>query len=140
MKKQIFSIAAIAALLYSCGQNKSESYVAETTDDTAEVVEVAEAEDPASEDVYVATDTEPASSQSTNWDALLDEYEDYMNQTVKMAKKAQSGDMSAMTEYASLLEKAERLQKKFENAGNDMTPAQVARLNKIATKLSQQMM
>lgn len=137
MKKQVISIAAIAALLYSCGQNKSESCVAETTDETAEVVE---AEDPASEDVYVATETEPASSQSTNWDALLDEYEDYMNQTVKMAKKAQSGDMSAMTEYASLLEKAQRLQKKFENAGNDMTPSQVARLNKIATKLSQQMM
>ena len=72
MKKQIFSIAAIAALLYSCGQNKSESYVAETTDETAEVVEVAEAEDPVSEDVYVATETESASSQSTNWDALLD--------------------------------------------------------------------
>lgn len=137
MKKQVISIAAIAALLYSCGQNKSESHAAETTNETTEVVE---AEDPASEDVYVVTETEPASSQSTDWDALLDEYEDYMNQTVKMAKKAQSGDMSAMTEYASLLEKAQRLQKKFENAGNDMTPAQVARLNKIATKLSQQMM
>lgn len=48
--------------------------------------------------------------------------------------------MSVMTEYASLLEKAESLQKKLESAEADMTPAQVARLNKIAMKLSQQMM
>lgn len=138
MKKQFIAIAAMVALLSSCGQKKSETAVIETANDT-EVVEVV---DPASETLAVSAEaeTEPSSSQSSNWDALLDEYEDYMTQAVKMAKKAQSGDMSVMTEYASLLEKAQSLQKKLESAENDMTPAQVARLNKIATKLSQQMM
>lgn len=138
MKKQFIAIAAMVALLSSCGQKKSETAVIETANDT-EVVEVV---DPASETLAVSAEaeTEPSSSQSNNWDALLDEYEDYMTQAVKMAKKAQSGDMSVMTEYASLLEKAQSLQKKLESAENDMTPAQVARLNKIATKLSQQMM
>lgn len=138
MKKQFIAIAAMVALLCSCGQKKSETAVIETANDT-EVVEVV---DPASETLAVSAEaeTEPSSSQSSNWDALLDEYEDYMTQAVKMSKKAQSGDMSVMTEYASLLEKAQSLQKKLESAENDMTPAQVARLNKIATKLSQQMM
>ncbi len=138
MKKQFIAIAAMVALLCSCGQKKTETAVVETANDT-EVVEVV---DPASETLAVSAEaeTEPSSSQSNNWDALLDEYEDYMTQAVKMAKKAQSGDMSVMTEYASLLEKAQSLQKKLESAENDMTPAQVARLNKIATKLSQQMM
>ncbi len=110
--------------------------------ETANDTEVVEVVDPASETLAVSAEaeTEPSSSQSNNWDALLDEYEDYMTQAVKMAKKAQSGDMSVMTEYASLLEKAQSLQNKLESAENDMTPAQVARLNKIATKLSQQMM
>jgi type IV secretory pathway component VirB8 len=138
MKKQFIAIAAMVALLCSCGQKKTETAVVETANDT-EVVEVV---DPASETLAVSAEaeTEPSSSQSNNWDALLDEYEDYMTQAVKMAKKAQSGDMCVMTEYASLLEKAQSLQKKLESAENDMTPAQVARLNKIATKLSQQMM
>lgn len=138
MKKQFIAIAAMVALLCSCGQKKSETAVDETINETT----VMEAVDPASETLAVSAEAEaePSSSQSTNWDALLDEYEDYMTQAVKMAKKAQSGDMSVMTEYASLLEKAESLQKKLESAEADMTPAQVARLNKIATKLSQQMM
>ncbi len=138
MKKQFIAIAAMVALLCSCGQKKSETAVDETIDETT----VMEAVDPASDTLAESAEAEaePSSSQSTNWDALLDEYEDYMTQAVKMAKKAQSGDMSVMTEYASLLEKAESLQKKLESAEADMTPAQVARLNKIAMKLSQQMM
>lgn len=143
MKKQIISIAAMVALLCSCGQNESRSSVAETSYGTAEEVE---AEEPASEAIVETVEVEeevkdePSSAQSNNWDALLDEYEDYMTQAVKMAKKAQSGDMSAITEYTSLLEKAESLQKKLESAEKDMTPAQAARLSKIATKLSQQLM
>ena len=141
MKKQIISIAAMVALLCSCGQNESRSSVAETSYGTAEEVEAEEPETIV-ETVEVEEEVkdEPSSAQSNNWDALLDEYEDYMNQAVKMAKKAQSGDMSAITEYTSLLEKAESLQKKLESAEKDMTPAQAARLSKIATKLSQQLM
>ena len=50
------------------------------------------------------------------------------------------GDMSVMTEYSSTLEQAQRLADKLENAEGDMTPAQVARLNKIASKMAQGVM
>ena len=45
-----------------------------------------------------------------------------------------------MTEYASLLESAESLQKKLENASSNLSAAQAARLNKIAAKMAQAMM
>lgn len=88
----------------------------------------------------IDTSTENNTVSSSDWDALLDEYEIYVNKLVDIYKKVQSGDMNAMTEYASLLESAENLNRKLENAKNDMNPAQVARLNKIVSKMSQSMM
>lgn len=90
---------------------------------------------PAEEEV-----SEPATAASNNWDKVLDEYEDYCNKVSSLSKKAMAGDMSAMTEYASLVENAESLSNKLENAEDEMTTAQVARLNKIAQKMAQSMM
>lgn len=81
-----------------------------------------------------------ASSGGEDWDKILDEYEKYCDKTVALAKKAQAGDISAMTEYASLLESAESLQKKLEKAGSDLTAAQAARMNKIAAKMAKAML
>lgn len=39
-------------------------------------------------------------ADSSDWDKLLDEYEQYVDQYVKTYKKAMNGDMSAMAEYA----------------------------------------
>ncbi len=99
-----------------------------------------ESVDPAAEDY---DDDEPEvteSKSSAEVDKLLDDYEDYMKQTIKLAKKAQGGDMSAMTEYTSLLEKAESLSNKLENFEGEMTAAQLARLQKIAAMAAQAMM
>ena len=81
-----------------------------------------------------------ADSGNEDWDKILDEYDAYCTKLVAYAKKAKAGDMSAMTEYASLLESAESLQKKLENAGSDLSAAQAARLNKIAAKMANAMM
>lgn len=103
-----------------------------STVDTEEVAEEAVA----AEEVTA----EASSTSSEDWDKILDEYEKYCDKTVALAKKAKAGDISAMTEYASLLESAESLQKKLENAGSDLTAAQAARLNKIAAKMAKAMM
>ena len=79
-------------------------------------------------------------SSGEDWDKILDEYESYCNKLVAAAKKAQSGDVSVMTEYASLLESAESLQKKLENASSSLSVAQATRMNKIATKMAKAMM
>ncbi|MDE5650058.1 MAG: hypothetical protein K2I35_03445 [Duncaniella sp.] len=94
----------------------------------------------AQEDAEESTDSNIANNESTgtsnNWDSVLDDYEEFVDKYIKLVKKAQSGDLSAMTEYATCLEKAESLQSKLEDAKSDMTPAQIARMNKIITKLS----
>ena len=83
-----------------------------------------------------ADDGASASSGGEDWDKILDEYEKYVDKTVALYKKAQAGDISAMTEYASLLESAQSLQEKLENAGSDLSTAQAARLSKIAAKMA----
>lgn len=66
----------------------------------------------------------------------MDEYEEYIDDYIKFYKKAQTGDMSAMTEYASMLEKAESLSKKLEKAQDDLTASQAARFLKLQQKLT----
>ncbi|MDE6193961.1 MAG: hypothetical protein K2M83_08265 [Muribaculaceae bacterium] len=96
------------------------------------------AEEVVAEEV-VADDGASASSGSEDWDKVLDEYEEFIDKAVAYAKKVNEGDISAMVEYASMLESAESLQKKLENAGSNLSAAQAARLNKISIKLAQSM-
>lgn len=109
---------------------------------TEEVAEEAGAGEEVAEEAGAGEEVaaEASSSSGEDWDKILDEYEKYCDKTVAVAKKAQAGDISAMTEYASLLESAESLQQKLENAGPALTAAQAARLNKIAAKMAKAMM
>ncbi len=97
---------------------------------SSETVEIEE------DDVEVET----VAAGSEDWDSILNEYEAYCNKLVAAAKKAKAGDVTVMTEYASLLESAESLQKKLENAGSNLSAAQAARLNQIAQKMANAMM
>ncbi len=75
------------------------------------------------------------STASDNWDKLLDEYEKYVDQYIKTYKKAMSGDMAAMAEYAKLAEKAEKLTDKIDKAKGEMSNAQRKRYMKITQKM-----
>lgn len=77
-----------------------------------------------------------SSKSSTNWDAVLNEYESYVNQYIALMKKVQKGDVSAMSEYPKMLEKAERLSDKLEDAEDEMTSTQLSRYMKITNKLA----
>ena len=70
-----------------------------------------------------------------NWDKLLDEYEKYVDQYIKTYKKAMKGDMSAMTEYVKLAEKAQTIANKLEKAEDEMSTAQLKRYTKITEKM-----
>lgn len=50
----------------------------------------------------------PKKKSGNNWDSVLDDYEEYFDQYVKLLKKAKNGDVSALTEYAKMLEKAQK--------------------------------
>ena len=70
-----------------------------------------------------------------NIDKLLDEYEKYVDQYIKVYKKAQNGDLSALTEYVKLAEKAQKLSDKLEKAEDEMSVAQMKRYAKITEKM-----
>ena len=76
------------------------------------------------------------SNSSNNWDKILDNYEIYVDRYIQLAKKAQNGDISAISEYAQCLEKAEELQKQLENADSNLSTNQLNRFNKIIAKLA----
>lgn len=81
-------------------------------------------------------DTEVASvsSSSNNWDQLLDEYEEYVNDLISLTKKVKNGDPSAIADYTSVLNDCQSLSNKMAKAKSNLTSAQLKRLNQIANK------
>lgn len=80
----------------------------------------------------------PAASSGTSsssYSEILDEYEDYMKQLQSMMKKASKGDLSAITDYAGLLKKAESLSEKLEGLEDEMTPADLKKLGDLQSSM-----
>ncbi len=93
-----------------------------------------EAEDPIELDDDI--DDYEETSSSDDWDSVLDDYEEYVDSYIRLFKKAQNGDLSAMSEYASMLDKANSLSNKLEKAEDSMTSKQLARYEKITLKMA----
>jgi len=98
-----------------------------------------------STDNSVSTDN---SSSNENWDEILNNYEkfakDYIDYTKKIVALQKKGDDASMTEVATLMPQAMQLNQdaaelgeKLQNAGSDLTSAQMTRYTKILTKFSQ---
>lgn len=83
-----------------------------------------------------SNDESVSSSGSEDWDDVLKSYEDYIDQYIKLLKKAKNGDASALSEYPAMMEKATDLAGKLENAGNDLTPTQASKFAKLQVKLA----
>ena len=74
-------------------------------------------------------------SGDENFDEWLNEYEEYYNCYISLLKKASKGDMSAIAEYTKMWQKALAMSNKMEKVKGDLTPAQLARFQKIQAKL-----
>ena len=84
----------------------------------------------------MTTSSVAAASSSSDWDSILDSYEKYVNEYIAVYKKVQAGDMSAYSKMASLMEKYQKLAEQLENASDELTSSQLARLQKINAKLA----
>lgn len=82
---------------------------------------------------------ESAGSGSEDMDALLASYEEYVDKYISYLKKAKNGDMTALVEYPSLMQKAEEFCEKLEKVKGDMSSSQLERLNKISRKMMKAM-
>lgn len=109
---------------------KDVSFYKEQTYDSSESSEVADDEVADSD-----TDVESDDISNSNVDELLKTYSEYVDKYIKFMKKAANGDLSAMTEYASLLKKAQELDEKLKEVKGDMTTAQMNKFLEIQKKM-----
>ena len=88
----------------------------------------------------ITDNVKPSSTKESvsdaDWDKVLDEYESYVNSYVKLAKKANKGDMTALAEYPDMLKNAQSLGNELSNAKVTMTPKQLKRYMAIQTKIT----
>lgn len=79
-------------------------------------------------------ETEETASSDVDFDDYLDSYEEYMDQYISLLQRASDGDMTAMSEYPAIMQKAKEMGDKMEKLSGDLTPAQLARFQKLQMK------
>lgn len=152
-------VATAGLLITSCGggnSNNDNSYSEDETTDFSEVIDATEdaleefegvtesldAIEEVVENIDVETEeeaeeeTSTTSTASNDFDEVLDSYEEYVDQYVSYMKKAANGDMSALTEYPALMEKAQEVSKKLEDSKDEMSAAQASRYMQITNKMT----
>ena len=154
-------VATAGLLITSCGggnSNNDNSYSEDETTDFSEVIDATEdaleefegvteslgAIEEVVENIDIETEeeaeeeeeTSTTSSASNDFDEVLDSYEEYVDQYVSYMKKAANGDMSALTEYPALMEKAQEVSKKLEDSKDEMSAAQASRYMQITNKMT----
>ena len=71
-----------------------------------------------------------------NIDKYLDAYEKYVDKYISYVQKAAKGDMSAFSEYPTLMKQAQECSEKLQKVKGEMTSVQCARFNKITMKMA----
>ena len=77
-----------------------------------------------------------SNTETPDWDELLDSYEQFVDQYISLVKKASKGDVTAIAEYPSVMEKATEFAEKMKGAQSDMSSSQWARYMEITNKMS----
>lgn len=126
---KIFKEGAYIVIKPNDPDAKYEEYKGKSSN--AEVVE--SSDDTITEDEDIAVSSSSSSSQ--DWDAMLDSYEEYVDNYISLLKKAANGDRSAMAEYPALMKKAQEFSNEMKNAQGSMSASQLARYTKISTKM-----
>ena len=90
------------------------------------------------EDEEEDMDEEDESDASAEWDEVLNDYEEYVDDYVAIIKKqkADPTDMSIMTEYTELMQKGTEWSTKMSEISSEFGPEQLTRMQEIQAKLS----
>lgn len=143
-------VVVITFCLISCGKENKHDIREGDTDNTfveedeaefgsssSEIFDDSDLSSAVDEDVEDEDYDENDSSSSTNedWDALLKSYEQFVDKYIAYMKKAAKGDTNALSEYPSLLEKAEEFGNKLEHGEDYMSASQWAKYMKITQKM-----
>ena len=128
MKKLIFSgFLALTSMglvsLTSCNEKKNDSAVTDTMTNSVDTLLSDDTIDGSGNNE--SSVSESSESSSSNIDELIESYDKYVTDYIAFAKKAQKGDVSAMQDYAQMLENAQDLQEKLNAVEGEMTPEQL---------------
>lgn len=137
----LFGMCAIVVALISCSSSKNESD-ANMSDSVEEMLDDMSSTDfsfdnsgsdllQEESDDYSVEESE----DNEDWDAALDSYEEYVDSYILLLKKANAGDVSALSEYPSLLQKAQEMGEKVSSVSNDLSASQLSRYNRINQKM-----
>ena len=74
--------------------------------------------------------------ESEDWKQLRDTYDAYVTKYTACVKEMEQGDMNALSEYPALLQKAQELGEKLEDAQGSMSISQWDKYLKITNKLT----
>lgn len=84
----------------------------------------------------IDSDSDDSGLENSDFDKVLDNYEAYVDEYIKFVKKAAEGDMSALSQYPTLMEKAKKLDQRLTKSKGDLTPEQVNRMMQIQLKMT----
>ena len=130
---KLFALALMAVGIVSCGGKKS----SKESNDTLFEVSESSFETVESEDVDFYEEDAEENEGNQDWDALLNSYEQYVDKYISYMNKAAKGDMSALSEYPALMEKAQELSDRMVEAQGEMSSSQWNRYMKITTKMTE---
>ena len=90
-----------------------------------------------SESESIEVDTEEAESidMDNDYDAMLDKYEKFCNEYIKLIKKAKGRDINSLPEYQRFMEKVAEFEQQFGECVMDLSPEQYNRFNRIHAKV-----
>lgn len=110
---------------------ESETSSSSTSSDEGSETSVSDSDDDNGE----SASSSKSSVSSSDVDAMLKSYEEYIDKYIALMKKAKNGDMSALAEYPGLMQKAQDFGEKLEACKGDLTTSQLAKFTKLQTKL-----
>lgn len=128
---------------HSTGFEREKAANVMTNANTFEIIDDGFTTEKPREENYSSNDSDSNSSDDSNaaissseWDDVLNDYDEYVDDYIKVMKKAANGDMDAIGESADLMQKAQSLGDKLENAKSSMNGKQINRFLKIQQKLA----
>lgn len=72
---------------------------------------------------------------ANTWNEYLDEYESFVEDYIDLLEDATNGDLDALTESMKMLERAQSLERKLENAKGSLSSSQLSRFMHIQQKI-----
>lgn len=83
----------------------------------------------------VATEEVVESASDSDFDETLAAYENFVDKYIALLQKAEDGDYTAFTDAASLAKDAQEYDAKLKRMSGSLTPAQLAKFEKVQMKL-----